>query len=287
MKHHKMKILYIQFKSFGDVIVSTVILRKLREKFPEAQIDYYTSSACADLLTGNPVLNIVYTERFPPASMEHYDMILRPYHCLQSSGGWHLSGKHFVELYAEACGVKINEIKPEFYNIAKVTQELQEQLKDTVLLQCNTNDSAKNWSMENWNILADLIKKAGLHPVQIGGKNDPAIVGISVLHNGSFSQTAGLMKYVLTTVCLDSAVQHLGAAIDASYIVLYGAKSSERVQSGLPMKKFQFAFNPDRNECQEACYLAICSKKKKCIDNITPEMIMKDIEYIRENKKVG
>lgn len=282
MKHHLMKVLYVQFKSFGDVVVSTIILRALRKKFPDARIDYYTTAVCSELLVGNPILTNVFTERRPP-KMDEYDITFRPYHCLQSSGGWHLSGKHFVELYAEACGVEIDNPKPDFYMVGKASEGTKENLKNVVLLQCKTNDSAKDWSMENWEALAFRIRELGLRPIQIGGRNDPKIANASSWLNGcTWINTANYMKNVLTTICLDSVVQHLAAAIDAPFIALYGAKESTLVATGV-FNKGQHCINPvDRNGCPKACYLANCLKEKKCIDNIDPLIVENLIkEYLR------
>ncbi len=53
------KILIIRFSSIGDIIITTPILRSMREKFPNATIDYLTKADFAQLLEHNPDVDSV------------------------------------------------------------------------------------------------------------------------------------------------------------------------------------------------------------------------------------
>jgi len=283
--HHLTKILYCQFISFGDILVSTSILKKLKDKHTNSKIDYYTSSFCASLLVGNPDINQIFTERNPPTNLETYDIILRPYRCLQASGGWHLSGKHSTDLLAEICGVDLEgDYRLYFYNVQDNNPITKEKV---IIIQCKTNDDAKDWS--RFPELVELInKKLNLKVIQVGSTNDPAILGtIDVRGKTSWPVTARLIKDALVTICLDSITQHIAGAIGAPYICLYGAKNPRMVQSGIvdgklfsPPGIYQvFIEPPYRNTgCCDACNLAICQKGNKCIDNIDPVQIISEIE---------
>lgn len=287
MLHHKTRILYTQFKTFGDVIVSTAIVRALKGKYQNSTLDFYTNTENRELLVGNPHIDKIHMPRNAPV-FEDYDVIFRPYRCLQMSGGWHLSGRHFMSLYAEICGVELESTKPDFYNIGDLDQLTLDFLKNTVLIQCKTNDSAKDW--DRFPELVDLVAKSslGLRVVQIGGTGDPAVPGVAQDMRGktSWPQTAAMIKHALTTVCLDSAVQHLAAALEAPYIALYGAKESKLVRSGLPQSQnaVQLVVDPeDRCGCEKACYLAKCFREKKCINTIEPGTVMDLIKFTRAN----
>ena len=45
-----MKILLLQLKRIGDLILTTPAIAALRERFPEADVTMVVSSECADLL---------------------------------------------------------------------------------------------------------------------------------------------------------------------------------------------------------------------------------------------
>ncbi len=53
------KILIIRFSSLGDILLSSPLVRILREKFPNANIDYLTKSNYADLVKFNPNITSV------------------------------------------------------------------------------------------------------------------------------------------------------------------------------------------------------------------------------------
>lgn len=281
MKHHTIRILYIQHVSFGDVLVSTAIISKLKEKYPESTIDYYTTEACAPLLYKNPDINNIYVERYPPADANSYDITFRPYRCLQASGGWHLNGRHFMDLYAEICGVKLsgNYILP-YHNV----EPDETPLKGTkyILIQCKTNDSAKDY--DRFEELVEKLKPLKFPIIQIGGPNDHPICGTYGFVSSSWAKVAGLIKGAVTTICLDSAAQHLTGALKMSYIALYGPKEAKMVRSGVVAMgstvvgtgKHQYALEPEnRNDCRVACNLASCMNPKgKCINNIEPETIV-------------
>ena len=54
------KTLVIRFSSIGDIVLSTPLLRVLRARFPDGQIDYVTRSEYAELVKSNQNLNRTY-----------------------------------------------------------------------------------------------------------------------------------------------------------------------------------------------------------------------------------
>jgi heptosyltransferase-2 len=54
------KTLVIRFGSIGDVVLATPLLRVLRTRFPDSQIDFLTKKECAELVRSNHNLNYTY-----------------------------------------------------------------------------------------------------------------------------------------------------------------------------------------------------------------------------------
>jgi lipopolysaccharide heptosyltransferase II len=54
------KTLIIRFSSVGDIVLSTPLIRALRRRFPQGQIDFLVKSEYAELLRGNPNLSTVF-----------------------------------------------------------------------------------------------------------------------------------------------------------------------------------------------------------------------------------
>ena len=294
MIHHLTKILYCQFISFGDILVSASILKKLKDKHTNSKIDYYTMSICSPLLVGNPDINQIFTERNPPMNLETYDIILRPYRCLQASGGWHLSGKHSTDLLAEICGVDLEgDYRLYFYNV----EERELPSPKYILIQCKTNDPAKDY--DRFPELVSLINKTIKIPIyQIGGSKDPIIPGTAGFIKGeTWPKVAYLISKAITTVCLDSVVQHLAGALNVPYMALYGPKMASMVRSGVgvlnnpaiaPILNHQYILEPpDRGGCPKWCNLAICTNSKgKCINLITPELIVSCIDKTIQREEI-
>ena len=58
-----MKILIIQQKRIGDVLTSSILANNLKQKYPNAQIDYMCYANCVDVLKNNPNIdNIIVLE---------------------------------------------------------------------------------------------------------------------------------------------------------------------------------------------------------------------------------
>ncbi|HEY6952058.1 MAG TPA: hypothetical protein VI758_06600, partial [Bacteroidota bacterium] len=54
------KILVLRFSSIGDIVLSSPLLRVLRARFPESQIDYVTRKEYAELVKSNQNINYTY-----------------------------------------------------------------------------------------------------------------------------------------------------------------------------------------------------------------------------------
>ena len=54
-----MKILLIRFSSFGDVVLTTPVIKAIKDNYPKAEIDFIVYNAFADGITLNPRLRKV------------------------------------------------------------------------------------------------------------------------------------------------------------------------------------------------------------------------------------
>lgn len=97
-----MKILVIQQKMIGDVLLSSLICENLRKAYPDAQIDYLVNESTCLVLQGNPAIsNLILFTRKQEKSLfeliklaiklrkEQYDLVIDAYSKLQS---WILVG---------------------------------------------------------------------------------------------------------------------------------------------------------------------------------------------------
>jgi lipopolysaccharide heptosyltransferase II len=72
--HSKVKRILIQkLRAIGDVVLSTVVLRNLRNAFPDAVIDFLTESPSSQVLEGNPQISSVIV--FNPKTGSGFNLI--------------------------------------------------------------------------------------------------------------------------------------------------------------------------------------------------------------------
>ncbi len=77
-----MKLFIIRFSSIGDIVLTTPVIRCLKKKYPEAEIDFLTKKNFAGIVEANPYINKVYTlandlnETIEIIKNEDYDYII-------------------------------------------------------------------------------------------------------------------------------------------------------------------------------------------------------------------
>ena len=74
-----MKILVIQQKMIGDVLISSIICNNLRMAYPEAQIDYLVYESTTPVLEGNPSIDniILFQEKHRKSKKEFFNLALQ------------------------------------------------------------------------------------------------------------------------------------------------------------------------------------------------------------------
>ena len=84
------KILVVRFSSIGDIVLTTPVVRCLKQEFPDAEIHYITKSSYKILLANNPYIDKLYTinkeitEVLPELKQEKYDFIIDLHHNLRT-----------------------------------------------------------------------------------------------------------------------------------------------------------------------------------------------------------
>ncbi len=85
-----LKILIIRFSSIGDIVLTSPVIRCLRQAHPNAQIHFLTKSSYKNILNNNPYLNKVHLYKddlkkiIKELRLEKYDYIIDLHHNLRS-----------------------------------------------------------------------------------------------------------------------------------------------------------------------------------------------------------
>ena len=86
----KTKFLIIRFSSIGDIVLTSPVVRCLKNQFPEAEIHYLTKKRNADLLQANPYIDKIqllgdsFSETIRVLKTENYDYIIDLHNNLRS-----------------------------------------------------------------------------------------------------------------------------------------------------------------------------------------------------------
>jgi ADP-heptose:LPS heptosyltransferase len=96
------KILIIRFSSIGDIVLTTPVIRNLKQQMPSAQIHYCTKAGFKEIIENNPYLDkIFYLEKdlaplLKQLKEEKYDYIVDLHHNLRTTIiKWRLGTKSF------------------------------------------------------------------------------------------------------------------------------------------------------------------------------------------------
>ena len=66
-----MKILIIRFSSFGDVLMTSPVLKKIKKVYPDSEIDFLVYDSFSEAVTDNPNLNNIYI--FPKKKSKDFE----------------------------------------------------------------------------------------------------------------------------------------------------------------------------------------------------------------------
>lgn len=87
---NRKKFLIIRFSSIGDIVLTTTVIRCLKNQYPEAEIHYLTKQAFKNIIAPNPYVNKVFTLSFSMELLMHelqtenYDYIIDLHNNLRS-----------------------------------------------------------------------------------------------------------------------------------------------------------------------------------------------------------
>ncbi|HEY2825727.1 MAG TPA: glycosyltransferase family 9 protein [Gemmatimonadales bacterium] len=259
---HPRRVLIVRFSSLGDVILTTPLLRALRRAYPALDITFATKAAYAPLLTDHPhVTRVValapgesvihFARRLTPVA---YDRCLDLHGSLRSlalrallPGHWtgyskrrlaraaliHLGlgggpGTPVAERYfhaARGLGVRLDGGPAEVHWSPAADATARAMAPDgCVVLAPGAQHATKRWPRAHWQELAAGLVAAG-HSVAVTGaahEREPYPGGVIDMFGVQLPVAAALMARSRAVVANDSGLLHLGTAVGARVIALYG-----------------------------------------------------------------
>jgi heptosyltransferase-2 len=217
----KNKILIIRLSSLGDILLSTPVIRSLKRKFPNSQIDFVVKKKFKDALLYNPNISSVIIYEKEKAKQLKYDLRIANYDLVIDIQNNFRSNdltklikaqirrfkkpsmkklllvwfkinllkdlKTISERYAETAGVDIDNKELELFYPQNIKAELDDG-KKYIGLCPGSKHFTKRWPSEYFIELGNKLAKQGFTIVLFGGKDDKELCStISMNIDGSIN----------------------------------------------------------------------------------------------------
>ncbi len=245
------------WQTLGDVIVSTALVRTIKEKYPDSKITYATSPDYTDILNENPDIGEILPCNHPlevvlRSQDKKYDKIFLPLMLTQEDTLWHqrfpwcTEGErhNLVDMYAKKCEDDLvitnrrTYLYPQegYYDaIAKTAGDKEQKFRDTPFITVHTTsrNPSKDWQYENFVALTRKIyEKYGdrFNIYQIGKEDKPLGPPVSCLNGLPFNATVALMNKSKLHIDIDSGPSFIADSLNVPTVCIMGASS--KINSG-------------------------------------------------------
>lgn len=274
----------------GDLIITSVVTRGIKEKFPESKLTYFCHKKYIDILKNNPFIDEIVTEVDTKQWNEDYNLVIEldnPCPCYVYEAKHMNNPKDItrprVDLFCKRAGVDPKDKKP-FLVVGSDDSSFVETFLDKIkpkkikiALAPVSSEAMKNWPEYRVKGLVDLINKKLKATVFI--LNDTPIHIEDAV--GIFSYPIGFVMALISkmdlVVSVDTGVIQVAGALDRPLIGLFGVTAPERYMSYF--NNVSWIHKQDKFACSPCYYLHKCIKiPSPCLDAITSEEVFNEVK---------
>ena len=311
-----MKIFFGLFHTLGDVVVSTSLIRAIKEKYPDSEITYAVSGQYIDVFKGNPdVAEIIpcnnQGEILLYAGLKNYDRIYLPLMLTNEDTLWHQRSpwcvengdKHnLVDFYASRCNddIIVSNRKTFIYPtdehwdelVMKVPDNVREKFRTMPFMTFHTTsrNQSKDWHPGLFFELVKRIKSTygdQFAVYQVGGAEDKALPEPSAAVLGTpLLLTAAMLKRSILHVDVDSGPSFIADSVGTPTICIMGATWA---QTSGPISENVTFIEPQRKcltmgvhtPCHTQCLI-----KDDCVNTISVEQVFAEVQKRLEEKGI-
>jgi ADP-heptose:LPS heptosyltransferase len=250
--------------ALGDVLLATAVLRPLKTRFPDHDIDFATDTP--EILDQNPFIHTVVPST---VAMTDYDIIydldlayeLRPHGSILESYAT-VVGIPEIDLYLS---ITIPE-KAMILAAQLLTARGVVDNRPLIAIQTAASFWVKNWSVVAYQQVADALRsKLGVQSVIIGSSSDPAIKGTIDLRGASDVMTSiALLSKCRAFIGLDSFLLHCAKILGIPVAAFFG-HSDPKLRITIDKKDLIFVSDIECRFCHHRLrppvFTTICQKE--------------------------
>jgi ADP-heptose:LPS heptosyltransferase len=226
MKENKSKILIIRkYGNMGDLLMMTPALECLAK---DNILDIVILKEYREVFMNLPFINnVLFLDEIP--KFEEYDEVINLSDFEFNYEQIHQPEitKTKIELFACALNVLIIKKKPIIRLLDSEIEWAKSFIKNlkykkTILLTPRSKDITRDWPLEKWKVLFDLLKKQEFNILSVDKNLVWEDKDIIFLNSLSIRQLFALISQVDLLVTPDSGALHIGAAFNIKTIVIFG-----------------------------------------------------------------
>jgi ADP-heptose:LPS heptosyltransferase len=284
-----MKILVVLFRTLGDVLMGTTVVRAIKHKYPDSQIDFITDTPSVNLLEGNPdISNIIVASNYFEVMSKYsknYDKVYKLNMANHLDSCWHHlpehQNQHLVEWYAKRADIKNLDDR----NIYLYPSETDETIAEKVFAELPFSENiicihtssgahggvgsrveSKDWDVQYFNVLSERLLREGFKVVQVGVDGDKLIENngvVNIFNKLSLKQLGVFLKKCKAYVGVDSGPSYIAGWSGIPTLVIMGAtegQSEDYVGPSVGPRNLNAKFispkRPDHAACKPVpCYV--------------------------------
>lgn len=152
--------------------------------------------------------------------------------------------------------------------------------KPRVLLHSKGNPRlpSKEWGVERWAKLCEILGGKGVEIVQVGAADEPLLPRVQDRRGTPVGELQALVADSNLVVCLVGFLMHLASAVGTPAVVIYGGREHPAID-GYPD---QVHLSSGALDCRGrwGCHLApelSCPHGMRCMEGLTPELVAEEV----------
>jgi heptosyltransferase-2 len=270
----------------GDVLMNTPVFRAIKEGLKNCHLTYALPNEYVPVVENNPYLDKVIVYERDKINSDDYDLLIdltRPCARYEHTHRPKVD-LHRTEIFLKESGMDTKNKLP-FYKVKdEERDEAKEYLKKRKFIGFQLRSAAeiRNWKLDNFKTLSKMILSKWEDTNIVLFDKDLIVNWLSsrviLFNNRTIRQVAALIEQATAMVTVDSGLMHLAGALKVPQVALFG-----NIDADCRMK-----FYPETKVIQlkkqlkcVPCWENYCGDLK-CMNLITPEMVMNELEEICE-----
>lgn len=217
-KDVKKNILVVRKIGIGDVILTTPVIRAIKNRWPMANVT--VSTAFPAVFDGNPDV-LLATHNAVMGTFDATHLLDLVYETQPD--------KHIVEAYADKCGVMVDDWRPRLYASDKWREVVGTEVLppgDTKVCVVNSGSitewAGRQWSPDQMSVVTEALARDGYYVVLVGNQHTPTVACQADTRGKPYQLLIALMERASLFVGLDSSPFHVAQAFNTPSVAIFG-----------------------------------------------------------------